>query len=317
MSDTAAEQLRRLLYLLPRIADGEEHPIDEVASLAGVSREALLAELGTLVERYDAPGGFVEGVQIYLEPSVVSVFSSHFQRPMRLTMPELCALELGLAIARASRASDEHAVIDRALARLREAITALPANERHEELRHAELAFAGSAAHLAIIRRSLRDRRKVELCYRSGGATSAARRVVSPYTLVFSSGMWYVVGSRDDGEGLRFFRLDRIEGVTLTDERFAPPDPGTIDAVLRSGRAFHAEAPATMTVRYSPRIARWIAEREGVPVDADGSLTMEHPLADRAWALRHVLQYGPDAEVLAPAALRAEIAERLDAMSRG
>lgn len=317
MSDTAAEQLRRLLHLMPRIADGEEHPIDEVAALAGLSRDALLAELGALVERYDAPGGFVEGVQIYLEPSAVSVVSSHFHRPMRLTSPELCALELGLAILRASRAPDEHGAIDRALARLREAITTLPSNERHEELRHAQFALAGSATHLATIRRALRDQRKVELCYRSGGAAEAATRVVSPYTLVFSSGMWYVVAACDRGEGLRFFRLDRIEGATPTGERLAPPAPGAIDAVLRAGRAFHADAAPAMTVRYSPRIARWVAEREGAPLAADGSLTLEHPLADHSWALRHVLQYGPDAEVLAPATLRAEIEARLDAIARG
>jgi predicted DNA-binding transcriptional regulator YafY len=66
-----------------------------------------------------------------------------------------------------------------------------------------------------------------------------------------------------------------------------------------------------MTVRYSPRIARWVAEREGLQLAEDGSLTMEHPVADESWAVRHVLQYGPDAEVLAPAAMRELVADRL------
>ena len=57
-------------------------------------------------------------------------------------------------------------------------------------------------------------------------------------------------------------------------------------------------------MRYSPRIARWIAEREGKSLADDGSLTMEHPLADRDWAVRHVLQYGPDVTVLEPAEVR-------------
>ena len=58
-------------------------------------------------------------------------------------------------------------------------------------------------------------------------------------------------------------------------------------------------------------MARWVAEREGVPLDADGTVTLEHPLADPHWALRHVLQYGPDAEVLEPAAVREAIAQGL------
>lgn len=67
-------------------------------------------------------------------------------------------------------------------------------------------------------------------------------------------------------------------------------------------------------MRYGPAVARWIAEREGKPLAADGSLTVEHPLADPEWAVRHVLQYGPDAEVLAPESVRAELGQRLAVM---
>jgi predicted DNA-binding transcriptional regulator YafY len=70
-----------------------------------------------------------------------------------------------------------------------------------------------------------------------------------------------------------------------------------------------------MTVWYSHRIARWIAEREGCTLSDDGSLTLEHPLADEEWAVRHVLQYGPDAEVLHPPELRALLARRLAEMA--
>jgi predicted DNA-binding transcriptional regulator YafY len=75
--------------------------------------------------------------------------------------------------------------------------------------------------------------------------------------------------------------------------------------------AFVSDTRRRMTVRYSPRIARWVAEREGASLAADGSLTLEHPIADDAWAVRHVLQYGPDAEVLAPDAMRELVAARL------
>ncbi|MDO8501626.1 MAG: WYL domain-containing protein [Gemmatimonadaceae bacterium] len=69
-----------------------------------------------------------------------------------------------------------------------------------------------------------------------------------------------------------------------------------------------------MKVRYSAKVARWIAEREGMQPDADGSLTIEHPLADAEWGVRHVLQYGPDAEVLEPQSLREDVIRRLDAI---
>ena len=46
----------------------------------------------------------------------------------------------------------------------------------------------------------------------------------------------------------------------------------------------------------------------------DGTLTMEHPLADPHWVIRHVLQYGPDAEVLEPPAMRRAVAEAVRAI---
>lgn len=316
MSATAAEQLRRILDLIPRLADGEEHDLEEVAAVTGLNPEALLADLDSLVQRFDAPGGFVEGVQIYLDDRSVSVFSSHFLRPMRLTMQELCALELGLAILRANRPPDEHPPIDRALERLRQVITKLPANERHEALRYAELSSPGNVAHLATLRRALRAHRKVRLCYRSGGAPEPTTRLVHPYTLLFSAGMWYVAAYCERSQEVRFFRLDRIETAELTDLPFTP-SAVALEEVLANQRVFRSDSPEVMTVRYSPRIARWVAEREGKPLAPDGSLTLEHPLADVHWAMRHVLQYGPDAEVLAPESLRRAVAKRLEEMAAG
>ena len=62
-------------------------------------------------------------------------------------------------------------------------------------------------------------------------------------------------------------------------------------------------------------MARWIAEREGLAQEADGSLVVEYPLADEEWALRHVLQYGAEAEVLAPVEVRTRVRERVQQMT--
>jgi predicted DNA-binding transcriptional regulator YafY len=109
---------------------------------------------------------------------------------------------------------------------------------------------------------------------------------------------------------MRFFRLDRVEAVALLEETFER-DESIPARVQETGRACASATSARMRVRYSPRIARWVAEREGHPLDADGSLTLEHPVADESWAVRHVLQYGPDAELLEPAGLREKVREAL------
>ncbi len=109
--------------------------------------------------------------------------------------------------------------------------------------------------------------------------------------------------------------MDRVEAASALPEKYEIPADFSVSETLQRGKGFKAEIPsAGIKVRYSPRIARWIAEREGVAPDADGSLTIEHPLADAEWGVRHVLQYGPEAEILDPPALREEIITRLDAM---
>ena len=130
---SAALQLRRILHLIPTLADDRSHPINEVAEQAGVDRPTLLQDLKSLAERFDDPGGFVEGVQIFLESDQVAVRSDHFLRPMRLTLPELCALELGLAMLRAERPPDETRAIDGARERLRQVIAKLPGQDIQEK----------------------------------------------------------------------------------------------------------------------------------------------------------------------------------------
>ena len=314
MTAPAAEQLRRLLHLIPELADGDEHALDEVARRAGVDVATLVADLRALADRYDDPGGFVEGVQIEIGPTHARVRTDHFLRPMRLTTGELRALELGLAMLQRERPAAERDAIARARARLEEAIVETD-DDFAGAARHADLAATAHPGHLAALRTGLQEHRVVRLGYRRSGAAEPTERDVRPYALVAANGAWYVVAHCEVVSALRIFRLDRVTSAELRDDaRFDPPADFSLEEVVREGRVFTAPEAATMTVRYSPRIARWIAEREGRAPDPDGSITVEHPLADPAWAVRHVLQYGADAEVLAPASVREALATRLRAM---
>jgi predicted DNA-binding transcriptional regulator YafY len=311
MTDTAAAQLRRILHLIPHLGDGEPHPIAEIVQRAGVDREVLVRDIRTISERFDAPGGFIEGLTIFLESDTVEVTTNHFLRPMRLTRPELLALELGLAMLRGERPVEEHRAIDRARLRLEGVIAGT--RDLEDDYRFASVGPAGDPEHLRRLREANRSRRRVRLTYRKARAEAPSARVLCPYDIVFTSGMWYVVANCGE-EGLRFFRLDRVEDVEILEERYERSEDFSLEAVMQDGRAFRAPDAGTLRVRYSPKVARWIAEREGKPVEADGSLTLEHPLADTEWAVRHVLQYGPDAEVLEPAAVREEIVRRLEGL---
>lgn len=311
MPETAAAQLRRILHLIPHLADGELHPLGEVAAKAKVPEDTVMRDLQSISERFEVPGGFVEGLQIYIAPEGVSVHSNHLLRPMRLTRGELCALELGLAMLRKERTPEEHGAIAGALERLGEAIVRLPADDSGDAVTASAPVPPGRLEHLRAIRDAQREHRKVRLRYRKGGEREPTHRIICPYAIVFASGMWYTVAHRESSDGVRFFRLDRVEEVEALEARFDPAPRTSVDEIVREGRAFRSDGADKLTVRYSPRIARWIAEREGKTLAEDGSLTMDHPLADTDWAVRHVLQYGPDAEVLEPDAVREAVVARL------
>jgi proteasome accessory factor C len=316
MSETAAARLRRILLLIPHLADGDEHAVDDLARAIGTDRDTLVRDIETLVTRADDPGGFVPGVQIYFTGDRVSLTSTPFRRPMRLTASELGALELGLAMLRAERPPDERRAINGALDRLRKALVAIPSDAVAAANREASLPNVGDPSTLAAVQKAMASRRKIRIRYWSSARTEASERTVQPYALVVASGSWYALAYCESSREVRPFRLDRIEAVEQTSDSYEVPATFSVDEHLNDRKVLRVGEPRRMRVRYSPRIARWIAEREGVEPDADGSLTMDHPLLDVQWGVRHVLQYGPDAEVLEPAEVRDELRRRVGGLMR-
>jgi proteasome accessory factor C len=308
---SAADQLRRILNLIPAIADGEPHRISELIWDTGIDRKLLLDDLQSLTERFEVPGGFVEGLQIFIDTSTISMVPNHFLRPMRLTRSELCALELGLVILERERPREEHMAISFARSTLGRVIAKLPEEDIATDLRYASLAVTGDLEHLRRLREAYRQRKRVRIRYRKAAEEKPTSRIICPYGIVFASGMWYAVAHCDKADEVRIFRLDRIESVEQLEVKFQPPKNDVIDTLIKEGKAFQAPDPKTLRVRYSPKVARWIAAREGKPLAEDGSLTMEHPLADIDWAVRHLLQYGPEVDVLEPAVVRDALIRRL------
>jgi predicted DNA-binding transcriptional regulator YafY len=309
---TSAEQLRRLLALLPGLADGNEHSIADVAARLDVDARTLLKDLHDFSDRAGDPPGWIDRVQLFIDAEQVSMGpASHFRRPMALTQEEWRALELGLALLRAERPPDERQPLERALEKVRDIMTEAPPDD---VIHAATLGGERHSSALAALRKAISERKRVTITYQKGASDEADRRTVCPYSLVTDHGVWYVVAHCDRSAGIRFFRLDRVLSLELLDQTFERSEEVDVDAMLASGRAFVGDPPERLRVRYSPRVARWIAEREKGTSLPDGSIEVEYPMADPSWAMRHVLQYGPEAVVISPAEVREEIVRRLEAL---
>ena len=314
MTAPAAAQLRRILALIPECADDRAHPIAEVARRVDVSPQVLLNDIRALADRYDDPGGFVESVSIFLEPERFQVRSAHFLRPMRLTVAEVGALELGLSLLAHERPPDELPVLRAARDRLHAALAKLPDDDVADSIRHAGAAATADPEALAALRKAYRESRKVRIGYLKADAEAATSRVVCPFAILAASGHWYLVGRCEGVPGIRVYRVDRITELRVLDERYEVPDSFDVGEAFKAGRAFAGETAAAALIEFQAPAGRWIAEREGKKPEADGSYRQSLGLADLDWLVRYVLQYGASAEVVGPAGPRAAVRHRLQSI---
>lgn len=331
MSGRTDAQLRRLLEVFPLLEEHDELTEAELAARMGTDAATLRRDLAML-ERDELPAGWEQAVSVTIGPRGVTMNTSHFKLPMRLTRPEVAALELGLSLLQQELPAEEREGVARTRALLQQ--LAVPAVSTVVDRRlgadgaapRAALAaeavpagtHPGAEAQLrafGVLHQALEARCAVALCYRGARDPEPRWRTVRPYALVRADAHVYLVAHAEEAAALRVFRLDRVAEARASEAQFVIPPDFSVESVLRDGRVFVREQPAEeeLVVRYAPGVARWIAEREGMAVAADGTVEVRYPLADRAWAVRHVLQYGGDAVVLAPPAVREAVVRVLTA----
>ena len=155
-----------------------------------------------------------------------------------------------------------------------------------------------------ILSLALEGREECRIQYLKPGAEAPEERTVRPYAMVHGEGQWYLLAWCTLSEGVRTFRMDRVLDAEPTGERFPAPEDFDPEAHIQGGRVFRADRKMDVKVRYSPRVARWIVEKEALEMASDGSVTVTYQVADPHWIVRHVLQYGAEAEVLEPEEVR-------------
>ncbi|MBB6556631.1 helix-turn-helix transcriptional regulator [Nonomuraea rubra] len=223
----------------------------------------------------------------------------------------------------ASRSAHSALGLDRALSSaLRKVMAALPAPHRPAaELTSRRILvdpdrwMAPSRAEpdLAALHTAVLADRRLRIRYRHSGSTKLAGYTVDPYGLVAKAGVWYLVA--DHRGRPRLFRADRMPGVTVTAAEVRRREGVELqevwDDLRRSVEARNDE------VRVSVRV---VADRLDMFTRIAGGYFTGTPVAgDDGWArvelaypvlgaVRHLLQFGPDAEVMEPPEARAEMA---------
>jgi proteasome accessory factor C len=341
---SAAEQLLRLVHLIPLATRPEGLHLDEAAAMHGVTAEQIVADFRRLGDRaWYLPPGRTDDFQILLEGERIRVHAPPaFTRPPRLTPSEQMACAVALRCAGLGDA--ERAEVCR---EIEAALVGALGNDDADEGRGGSrkpggagvsdppvevvLQPAGADDLARTVSRGVMLRRRVRFGYVKAAADAPEVRRVEPWRVLHAEGESYLLGHDLDRGAPRLYRMDRILGVQLLDEGCSEPrEPDVVDitdagavrlVVDADGEAggsgpdgsdhdgHGGEEPRWARVRYSPRVARWVRERwEGDDAE-DGSYLVRHRVFAEEWLVRHVLGHGTDAEVLEPLELRQQVVE--------
>lgn len=159
--------------------------------------------------------------------------------------------------------------------------------------------------------------KSVEFTYFAASKGETTLRTVDPQVLLHDRGAWYLVAYCHSRKALRMFALHRIRDYKVLESTFEPLPRDEINKWMDSAfQLEHGEEKFGVKVRFAPLTARYIRERHWHPqqvlVDEDdGSCVLSFPASSLDEVLRWVGQYGPDALVLEPLALRNMIKQSL------
>lgn len=309
--NTSQERLPRLLALVPYLLARPGILVDEAAADFGVTAKQLRKDL-ELLWMCGLPGyGPGDLIDLSFEGDTISVaFDAGMSRPLRLTGSEATALLVALrTLLEAPGVADADAV-RRAVAKVEAAAGQAEPAPVAVGLGVREGAITARARE--VVQSGLRAGRALRMTYYTASKDEINERTVDPMRMLIVDGRAYLEAWCRRAEGVRLFRLDRIDEVSLLDEPAAPPpyaeQTDTTAGLFRP----KPEQPVAQIV-LAPD-ARWVSEYYPMEETAElegGFLRVWMRYADSSWMVRLLLGLGGDAVVESPSELVSELRERV------
>jgi proteasome accessory factor C len=296
------QRLPRLLALVPYLQARPNVEVAQAAADFGVTEAQLRRDL-TLLWMCGLPGhGPGDLIDLSFEGDTVSViFDAGMSRPLRLTAEEALALVVALRTLAESPGLADSDAVQRALAK----VESVASGEVDEETVTVEL--DRTERMMPALAQAVEQRRALRMRYYSASRDETSERTVDPVRLFEADHRNYLEAWCRQAEGMRVFRVDRIEDVEVLAEPASVPD----DVPLRdlSEGVFR---PASEHLLVELRLGRgyaWVADYYAMEnVEEDGEqLRVRLRVADPAWVRSLVLGAAGQVQVLSPDWLAEEI----------
>ncbi|HET7921433.1 MAG TPA: YafY family protein [Gammaproteobacteria bacterium] len=242
--------------------------------------------------------------------------------PMLFTDDEALALSVGLLAARSLGLAEGASAVASAQAKLERV---MPAKLKDSARAVAEtvtldLSYTpapGDNAALIALTGAARQRRRVHLSYRSAKG-EASERDFDPYGLVHRGGCWYVSGHCHLRGGLRSFRLDRVQAVSVLDEPFTRPVDFDVARYLTFSMASIPRAIATeVLLRTDMQTAiREMGESIGLFEPRDDGIMLRSRTDSLDWFARQLARLPFEFEIRQPLELRETVRDCAEKLLR-
>jgi predicted DNA-binding transcriptional regulator YafY len=164
---------------------------------------------------------------------------------------------------------------------------------------------------------ALTQRQRLRFHYQARGSGLSSERSVSPQRLIHYRSNWLLDAWCHQRDELRSFSLDNISQPQIEDTPAIDVPEDDLNQTLGNGYGiFSGKEVQWATLRFTPERARWVAAEQWHPAqkgewDSEGHWLLQIPYSDDRELVMDILRHTPEVEVLAPAALRARVVERM------
>jgi proteasome accessory factor C len=290
------ERLPRLLALVPYLQAHNGIAIEQAAADFGITEEQLRRDL-QLLWMCGLPGhGPGDLIDLSFDGDTVSViFDAGMSRPLRLTAEEALPLVVALRTLAETPGVTDRDAVERALAKVESAAGG------SVEVETVAVELDRVSTLIPVLQSAVDGRRALALRYYTATRDETTERVVDPMRLFEMDGRSYLEAWCRRAEGMRVFRVDRIDKADVLDEPANPPP----DAELRDlSEGIFTPAPEHLlaVLRVAPAFA-WVADyypTESETAETGGRRVISVRVADPAWVRALALGAAGQVEVLSP-----------------
>lgn len=304
MSTGVTERLPRLLSLVPYLLARPGIPVVEAAVDFGVSERQLRRDLELLwmcgLPGY-GPGDLID--LSFAGDTVTVTEDAGLRRPVRLTTAEATALLVALRTLAELPGVIDTAAVRRATAKIERAVGDAGTGAIAVEPPAPAAVSEREEATAVAVRTALDTGRALRIRYYTAGRDAVSQRTIDPLRLLIVEGRGYLEAWCRRAEGVRMFRIDRVEDVELLAEPSSPPPDAHAQSRPADAELFQPSPDHRTAALLLEPDAHWVAEYYPVDdvVDAgDGRLRVLMRFADPSWLVRLVLGLGGAARVLEP-----------------